>query len=80
MEMIFCFCRKCLNELDRLYSETRDLPAFLYAYSDPKCAICDRKRKMAGTRKFEVDLMNVEEKDGVHQYTEFAVIQYIGEG
>ena len=47
--------------------------------ADPKCATCDRKRKMAGTRKFEVDLMNVEEKDGVHQYTEFAVIQYIGE-
>ena len=79
MEMIFCFCQKCLDEIDRGCRETDSLPEYLNAYSDQLCSNCGRQLKMAGTRKFEVELLNVQEQDGVHQYTEFAVIRYIAD-
>ena len=79
MEMLFGFCQTCLNALDRNYTTNGEFPAYLYAYGEPKCASCDRKSKIVGTRKFAVELANVEEKDGVHQYSEFAVIRYIKE-
>ena len=79
MEMIFCFCQACLTAFDRNYSDKGEFPAFLNAYADPKCASCGQKGEMAGTRKFAVELANVEETDGVHQFTEFAVIRYIEE-
>ena len=79
MELIFCFCRQCFRYLEGLHRKDGSFPAWLNAYSDARCANCGRKRKMAGTRKFSVELMNVEEKDGIHQYTEFAVIRYIEE-
>ena len=79
MEMVFCFCQKCLDEIDRLCREVDTLPAYLNAYSGQLCANCGRKLKIVGTRKFEVELQNVQEQDGVHQYTEFAVLRYIPE-
>lgn len=81
MEMVFCFCERCLKDLDsdfRLYGEIEI--AVLHAYTGSICALCETKGKMAGTRKFEVELSHVEMKDGVHQYTEFALIRYIPEG
>ena len=79
MEMIFCFCQKCLDEIDRLCRESEPLPAYLNAYSGPFCSNCGRQLKMAGTRKFEVEMLNVQEQDGVHQYTEYAVLRFIAE-
>ena len=79
MEMVFCFCRECLKALDRLCHESDTTPAFLNAYSVPKCADCGKTRKLVGTRKFQVELMNVEEKDSVHLFTEFIVVRYIKE-
>jgi len=79
MEMIFCFCQKCLDEIDRLHSEGGMLPAFLNAYSGQLCANCGRQLQLVGTRKFEVEMLNVQEQDGVHQYTEFAVLRFIPE-
>ena len=79
MEMVFCFCQRCLTDIDRDYAENGEFPAYLNASGEPRCACCGRKRKMAGTRTFEVELANVEEKKGFHQYTEYVVIRYIGE-
>ena len=77
MEMIFCFCGECLSALDPLASDT--IPAFLYAYPQPKCANCGKNRKLVGTRKFEVDLVGYTEKNGVCQHTEYKVVRYIAE-
>ena len=79
MEMVFCFCRACLDEIDRLYREGETLPEYLNAYTDRLCANCGRKLEIVGTRKFEVELINVQEQDGVHQYTEFEVMRFIPE-
>ena len=78
MEMVFCFCEACLNELDELDAGGL-LPSYLNAYSAAICANCNTEAVMVGTRKFEVALANVEAKDGVHQYTEFSVIRVIQE-
>ena len=78
MEMVFCFCEACIKELDQMTTEDL-MPAFLNAYSDAICANCDTQGEMADTRKFEVELVKVNEKDGVHQYTEFSVIRMIQE-
>ena len=80
MEMIFCFCQECLLAFDRNYAEKAELPAYLNAYAAPKCASCGQEGKMVDTRKFEVELANIEEINGVHQFTEFSVIRYIEEG
>ena len=77
MEMIFCFCQKCLDEIDRLCRDPNTVPAFLNAYSRPLCANCGKQLEIAGTRKFEVDFINAVEQDGVHQYTEYMVKHYI---
>ena len=79
MEMVFCFCQKCLDEIDRLYREGETLPEYLNAYTDQLCANCGRKLEIVGTRKFEVEMLNIQEQDGVHQYTEFEVLRFIPE-
>ena len=79
MEMIFCFCQKCLDEIDRANREADSLPDYLNAYSDQLCSNCGRQLKMAGTRKFEVEMLNFQEQDGVHLFTEYAVLRHIAE-
>ena len=79
MEMIFCFCGECLSALDPVSREPDTIPACLYAYPQPKCADCGEKRKLEGTRKFEVDFVACIEKNGIHQHTEYSVVRYIVE-
>lgn len=78
MEIVFCFCEACIKALDELDAEGL-MPAYLNAYGDAICANCDMEGEMVGIRKFEVDLVSVEAKDGVHQYTEFRVISMVSE-
>ena len=79
MEMIFCLCQKCLDEIDRLCRDPNTVPAFLNAYSRPLCSNCGKQLKMAGTRKFEIDFVNSVEQNGVHLYTEYKVKRFIAE-
>ena len=79
MEMIFCFCQRCLDEIDRLCRDPNTVPAFLNAYSRPLCSNCGKQLEMADTRKFEVDFVNAVGQEGVHQYTEYMVKRYIAE-
>ena len=36
MEMVFCFCQNCLDEIDRLCREADTLPAYLNIFIEQR--------------------------------------------